>query len=343
MQSGLQVLRVANGRREVLGEFFPDQVVDTVAGGRARPEIVFVGVTYDGVYRTRDNGLHWERVLEGDIRAVAVDPNDERVVYAGTEPVRLYRSTDGGDTWETLDNLLQLPDEVKKKWWFPQPPHIGHIRNVFIQPDDSNLLLLALEHGGIVRSFDGGDTWEDVSEGLFYPDMHVLGNYPGSRSRYFASSARAFFRTDDAAHGWERSEDGMPWAYSEKQSYSHDWLLLPGDPPSLLLAGANGSPAYWARPTGAEGVILRSDDGGEHWERMSEGLPDPMRWMVWALVHHPSDPSTVYAGMGDVARGHVAGPRGSGAFYVSRDRGSSWEALATELPAVRVTWVSPDA
>ena len=72
-------------------------------------KLVFVGVTFDGLYRTRDAGKHWQRVLEGDIRWVTVDPTDEHVVYAGTEPVRLYRSEDSGDSWEELQELAGPP------------------------------------------------------------------------------------------------------------------------------------------------------------------------------------------------------------------------------------------
>ena len=99
--------------------YFKDKVVDSVYGCRQSPETVFAGVTFDGLYRTKDAGRHWQRVIEGDIRWVTVDPTDERVIYAGTEPVHLYRSEDGGDSWEELKSLVEMPAEVKYKWYFP--------------------------------------------------------------------------------------------------------------------------------------------------------------------------------------------------------------------------------
>jgi hypothetical protein len=90
-------------------------------------------------------------VLEGDVRSVAIDPNYENVVYAGTEPVHSYRSEDGGDGWEELTSLGAFaisesirifqsfviprdkhPEEIKKRWWFPRPPSPGsHNRHIY--------------------------------------------------------------------------------------------------------------------------------------------------------------------------------------------------------------------
>ena len=112
-------------------------------GCRNTPEVVYAGVTQDGLYCTRDEGRHWQRMLEGDIRWVTVDPAEDRVVYAGTEPVKLFRSEDGGDSWEELEGLRALPPEVQQHWWFPYPPHHGHVRHIYIDPDNTDTLYLA--------------------------------------------------------------------------------------------------------------------------------------------------------------------------------------------------------
>jgi len=92
-QSGMIIFRgvgdiwTSMGGSREFEPYFKEKVVDSVYGCKQSPEIVFAGVTFDGLYRTRDSGKHWERVLEGDIRWVSVDPTDDRVIYAGTEPV----------------------------------------------------------------------------------------------------------------------------------------------------------------------------------------------------------------------------------------------------------------
>lgn len=345
--NGLKVMRDRGGAVTEEGEFFQGLTLEFMAGCRETPEVVFAAVAFDGGYRTEDGGRSWQKVLDGDVRTFTVDPHDDRVIYAGAGPIRLYRSEDKGLTWEPLDGLLAVPDAVQRQWTVPAsyrgviPPHVCQ---VFVHPDDAGLIFLTLEHGGIVFSRDRGESWHDASAGIDYLDMHVIANVPGDRERYLVSSARGFFKSDDGGGEWRRSEDGMPWAYTEEYSYSHDWVFCPGDPPRMVLCGAKGSPGVWRREnTTPLGHILLSDDYGESWRRAAS-LPDDMPWLPWVLLHHPSEPDTLFAGMGDGARGFGFDPdkRGEGRLYRSDDRGESWESVLGDLPTVQTAWVAAD-
>ncbi len=242
-QHGLLIWRSKNSGWEEVGRHFEDGIIDAIFGCKNTPERVFVGVTHDGLYRTSDGGKSWVKVLDGDIRSVTVDPTDDKVIYSGFEPVALFRSEDGGDHWEELTALKKLPDEVRKNWWFPQPPHLGHVRNIFIHPDNPSIIYLCIEHGGIACSFDRGQSWEDVSKGIDYLDIHVIANLPRRQDRYFVATARGFFTSDKPEHGWVRAENGL------SRYYFHDFLFLPpdkpGESPIMLLATADGSPGFW--------------------------------------------------------------------------------------------------
>jgi hypothetical protein len=308
---------------------------------------VFAAVAFDGGYRTADGGQHWKKILEGDVRTFTVDPHDERVVYAGSGPVRLWRSEDNGCSWEPLDGLLDVPEAIKNQWGVPavyEGQFTPHVRHIFVHPEEVDLLYVSLEHGGIVVSHDRGESWQDVSAGIDYLDMHMLHNLPGDRQQYFVSSARGFFRTDDGGRQWRRAEDGMPWGYTELYSYSHEWLFCPGEPHRMILGGAKGSPGVWRREnTKPGGHILLSDDEGKSW-RNASNLPDDMPWVPWVLLHHPTEEGTLFAGMGDGARGFGFDPdvRGIGAFYRSEDRGETWDCIMADLPSVLTAWVTPD-
>ncbi|HEU4344930.1 MAG TPA: hypothetical protein VFU31_25555 [Candidatus Binatia bacterium] len=343
---GLKIMALRAGKMETLDERFEGRTLEDLSGCREKPETVFAAVAFDGGYRTEDAGKTWEKILEGDVRTFSIDPSDERVVYAGVGPIRLFRSEDRGKNWEPLDGMLDFSDEVKKKWDVParlRGIEKPHVRYTFIHPDDANLLFVLLEHGGVLLSRDRGQTWEDRSEGIAYVDMHYINNYPGSKERYYVSSARGFFRTDDCGKQWRRVEHGMPWGYSELYSYSHEWRFLQGQPPRMIVCGGRGSPGVWAREkVNPKGHILLSDDGGENWRVASQGLAKEMPWMPWVLLQHPSDPSAVFCGMGDGARGYGfdARVRGKGAFYTSRDRGESWEPILEETPSILTAWVA---
>lgn len=83
-------------------------------------------------------------------------------------------------------------------------------------------------------------------------------------------------------------------------------------------------------------------DGAQSWTRVTQGLADDLDSMIWALVHHPTDSRTLFAGFGNVARGHASGTGGAGDLMVSRDRGDSWERLDIKLPADRVLWAAAE-
>jgi photosystem II stability/assembly factor-like uncharacterized protein len=138
-----------------------------------------------------------------------------------------------------------------------------------------------------------------------------------------------------------RAESGLT------RDYFHDFVFLrpqsAGEPPIMLIATADGSPGFWRRENrGARAAVFKSNDGAASWTRITEGLANDLDSMIWALVHHPTDPRAVFAGFGNVARGHASGAGGAGDLMISRDLGDSWERLAIELPADRVLWAAAD-
>ena len=349
-QHGLFIWRSRHDGWEETARAFPEHIVDVLAGDARRPERVYAAVTFDGLYRTDDGGRHWTRVLAGDVRAVSVDPSDQRVVYAGTAPVRLYRSEDAGATWQELSALQAMPPEVRKRWWTPYAPHTGHVRDIFVHPEDARVLYLCLEHGGIVRSLDRGASWEDVSGGIDWVDMHALSCLPGSQTRYYTASARGFYQSDDPARGWERAEHGLT------RDYFNSFLFLaptrPGDAPTMLVGAADDVPSAWRREErGARAAVFRSDDGAQSWYRAGKDLPEAMDAMVWALTPHPHDPHAVFAGTGAIDRGDPLAPTvpsapgvndAPGEVLLTRDRGESWQRLPLALAADRVLWAAAD-
>lgn len=97
-----------------------------VAADPTDADVAYAGLREGGVRRTRDAGGSWEvcRLPDPDVFSLAVSAADGGV-YAGTEPSRLFRSDDGGDTWDALDALLDLPS--RPTWRFPPRPWTSHV------------------------------------------------------------------------------------------------------------------------------------------------------------------------------------------------------------------------
>ena len=82
---------------------------------------VYLGSVGEGLWRSRDGGEHWQRrsngmFVECDVRAIAADPRDSNVLYAGTSE-GCYRSDDGGESWEKLPREF---GDIRALLWLPQ-------------------------------------------------------------------------------------------------------------------------------------------------------------------------------------------------------------------------------
>ncbi|WP_421799128.1 WD40/YVTN/BNR-like repeat-containing protein [Haliscomenobacter sp.] len=226
------------------------------------PDLVYAAVLGDlykssderGVYRSKDGGKTWERVLFANADAGAVDlildPNNPRVIYASTWRIRrtpysldsggegstLWKSTDGGDTWTNLMSKKGLP----------KGPH--GIIGVAVSPVNAERVWAIIEaaEGGVFRSDDGGNTWAKTNEdrnlrqrAWYYTritadtkDENVV--YVMNVSYHKSTDGGRTFSTSNAPHGDH-----------------HDLWIAPEDPQRMIIADDGGAQV--------------SFDGGENW------------------------------------------------------------------------------
>ncbi len=209
-----------------------------------------------GVYRSRDGGASWERVLFANQDAGAVDlifdPTNPRIVYASTWRVRrtpwslesggagsaLWKSTDGGDTWQ----------ELSDNEGFAEGP-LGII-GITVSPSNPENLYAIVEaaDGGVFRSRDAGKTWTRTSEdrnlrqrAWYY--TRIVADPVDEEAVYVLNVD--FWRSGDGGKTFEKIES--------QHGDHHDLWIAPGDPQRMIL--------------GDDGGAVVSVDGGASWTR----------------------------------------------------------------------------
>jgi photosystem II stability/assembly factor-like uncharacterized protein len=276
------------------------------------PDTLYVGTSDEGLFKSEDGGESWQE-LSGieypSITALALSSADG-ALYAGTEPSALFVSRDGGDSWRELEDLRRLPSAPT--WSFPPRPWTSHVRAIALSYADPDLVVAGIELGGVLRSTDGGETWQDQRPGA-QADCHSLAAHPQSSELLYESGGGGFAQSRDFGDSWESSDAGMDLRYV--------WgLAVDVEDPGLVYASAAPGP-FQAHGSGFSDAAIYRRVADEEWEPILEGLSA----FPYALCPDPEVPGTLYAAFGD------------GQVMRSQDAGKSWDEvarLATGLAAL---------
>ncbi len=197
-----------------------------------------------GVFRSRDGGKTWERVLfiNNEVGAcdLLLDPNNPRVIYASTWRVKrtpyslesggdgcgLWKSSDGGDTWSELTRNPGLPKGM-----------VGII-GVAVSPVDSKRVWAIIEakDGGVFRSQDAGETWQRINSerklrqrAWYYTRIYAD---PQDRDQVYVVNVR-FFRSKDGGKSFT--------SISTPHGDHHDLWIAPENPRRMIIADDGGA------------------------------------------------------------------------------------------------------
>jgi photosystem II stability/assembly factor-like uncharacterized protein len=249
----------------------------SVTALHASDGVLLAGTYGDGLFRSADGGRTWERVDAGLTASTFRFVSPE---LAGTEPARVYRSADGGESWKELEGITLIPGH--EHWYLPYSPRAGAARNAYVSGDRG---LVAAEVAGLLRSDDGGDTWvcEPVAGD---EDVHHVTGHPDDPELVYVSLGTASLTQRGGQHGGiARSGDGGRTWEKVETDYTRA-TIVPPTRPDLLLAGP-------ALHVGRGGRIVVSADGGDTWEPAGHGIDVPMPDMVELFVAAPDD--TIWA------------------------------------------------
>ncbi len=273
----------------------------------------FAGTFDNGIFRTRDGGRTWDGVSDGiphpRVLSVTVSPHVEdgrSVVLAGTEPSSVFRSTDDGATWEDLSPLRDVPSY--STWFFPPRPETHHVRWMAPHADDANAMHVGIELGGVLRTRDGGATFEDRHPDAVV-DPHVVHAHGRAPERIYAIGGDGVSFSTDGGDTWTRDVEGMDRGYT--------WGLAvdPDDPDLWYVSSAPGPDR--AHGEGDAQARLYRKRGSERWTALRS--EEPLEVMPYSLA--APRPGMLVVGM------HT------GEILVSDDEGDSFDTIAT-VPAI---------
>lgn len=295
-----------------------------LASDPQRPEEIYCGTFGQGLWHSNDAGRMWENVgtdiIREQVMSVAISSlersNGHSVVYAGTEPSAIFRSADGGATWHDLATLRQLPSAPT--WSFPPRPYTSHVRWMTPDPLQPGRIYAAIEAGALVRSFDGGETWEDRKpDGPF--DTHTIDMHTRAPNRIYSAAGDGFMRP---GNGFVQSDTGGDTWYRPDEGLNHHYLwsvaVDPADPDTIVVSAARG-PQQAHSPMGAESAVYRRSHSSP-WQQVRAGLPEEKGLLTCVLTTCPSEPGVFYAGSNK-------------GIFRSVDAGVNWEELALHWPS----------
>lgn len=309
--------------------------IAAVAGTDQNVDLYYVGTAGGGVWKTSNGGETWGSVFDKEpvaaIGAVAIDPNDQNVVWVGTGEANprndvsygngLYETTDGGDTWTNVG--------------------LGgtkYISRILVDPRDSHHVIVAAlgdvfadsNERGVYVTWDGGKSWQhslsvgpesgasDLAMDMQHPDVIYAGIWQFQRRPWTFTSggtADGLYKSIDGGRTWTRlTGHGLPTGITGRIG--------------LAVAPSDGNRVY-ALIESSEGILWRSDDAGATWTMVSnDTLVDQRPFYFTHIAVDPKNENRVY-GVSEM-------------LSVSTDGGHKFHAIAQAVHVdYHAIWISP--
>jgi photosystem II stability/assembly factor-like uncharacterized protein len=304
--------------------WFGQQIQRSDDGGAswqpAGNEFGYEGTT--GTHQWYDGTPHpWEFARVWHLEPSLTDPE---TVYAGVEDAGLFRSGDGGQSWQELPALRT--HESGSSW---QPGAGGMCLHTIVQdPAKADRMFVAISAAGVFRTDDAGQSWQPVnhglqSEGIPDPDaevghcVHRIALHPSRPGVLFMQKHWDVMRSDDAGESWREISGNLPTDFGFPiDVHAHE-------PDTVYVVPITSDSLHY--PPDGRLRVYRSRSGGDEWEALTSGLPQRdcyVNVLRDAMAVDSLDECGVYFGTT------------GGQVYVSPDAGDSWSPIVRDLPAV---------
>jgi photosystem II stability/assembly factor-like uncharacterized protein len=301
------------------------QVIQRSNDGGKTWETVGNQFEYDGVTGTHqwyDGTQHpWKFARVWHLEPSLTDPD---MVYAGVEDAALFRSADGGASWQELPGLRRHPSGPT---WQPGAGGMC-LHTILLDPGNPARIFVAISAAGAFRSDDAGKTWRPINRGLRsqgIPDptaevghcVHRIAMHPSRPGVLFMQKHWDVMRSDDGGDSWQEVSGNLP------TDFGFPIEVHPHEPDTVYVIPIKSDSEHY--PPEGKLRVYRSRTGGCEWEALTQGLPQSncyVNVLRDATSVDALDPSGVYFGTT------------GGQVYASSDGGDSWAPIVRDLPPV---------
>jgi hypothetical protein len=303
------------------------------------------------IFRSVDRGRSWKEATRPPAFAKAKNGEAGRAVdhtfwltpghateagvwYAGTSPQGLFRSEDGGATWEPFSCIN---DDPQYRTWMGTvqdgTPDGPKLHSIIVDPRDARHLYFAMSGGGVHESVDGGRSFAPLVKGLAvvdgfdasdvtFHDPHCVRLCPSNPDRLYQQNHCGIYRLERPAEKWMRIGASMPKRVGD---IGFPMVVHPRNADTAWVFPMDGT-TVWPRtsPDGRPAVYATRNGGGT-WRRLDAGMPRRQAWWTvkrQAMTADARDPVGLYFGTT------------SGELWMSRDEGARWRCIARHLPEI---------
>ena len=267
--------------------------------------------------------------------------DNKKDLWCGVEPASLFRSGDGGDSWEMVPGISN--HEHARKW---QPGAGGLCLHTILHY--GNRVHLGISTGGHYLSEDGGKTFRASNKGIgagFTPDpfpefgqcVHKIAAHPDAPGRLYIQNHGGWgkwdgpggprpdigvLRSDDHGHSWRSIAKGLP------SDFGFPMVVHPHDADTIYAAPLE--PSTRTCPGGAP-AVWRSEDGGGSWRRLASGMPK--KESFFTILRDAMD-------IDELKSPALYFGTTTGQLWIGRDGGEKWDCLFESLPPVHCVKVA---